>query len=76
MNHANQGPMNPRRCFRCQGLGSVAADCPNHRVITLAEWDAVKEEVAKEEKEASLEALEEEEEEVIAEADEGNASAS
>jgi len=63
--------MNPRRCFKCQGLGHIAADCPNCRVITLAEWDAVEEEVAEEEKEESVEATEEEEEEVIAEADEG-----
>jgi len=40
-------------------------------VITLAEWDAVKEEVAEEEIEESDETLKEEEEEVIAEADEG-----
>ena len=40
-------------------------------MITLAEWDAVKEEVVEEEKEESIEIPEEEEEEVIAEADEG-----
>jgi len=40
-------------------------------VITLAEWDAVKEEGVKEEKEESFETNEEEEEEVMAEADEG-----
>jgi len=71
MNRSNQGPMNLRRCFKCQGLGHIAAYCPNHRVISLAQWDAVKEEMAEEEKEESIEALEEEEEEVIAEADEG-----
>jgi len=27
------------------------ADCPNRRVITLAEWDAMKEDVVEEEKE-------------------------
>jgi len=69
-NRVPQGPMNPRRCFKCQGLGHVAADCPNRRVITLAEWDAVKEEVVEEEKDESVETLEEEEEEVIDEADE------
>ena len=36
-NRAPQGPMNPRRCFKSQGLGHVVADCPNRRVITLAE---------------------------------------
>ena len=59
-----------RRYFKCQGLGHIAADCPNRRVITLAEWDAVKEKVTEEEKEESVEATEEEEE-IIAEADEG-----
>jgi len=62
--------MNPRRCFKCQGLGHIATDCPNRTVITLAEWDAVKEEVAEEEKEETIEANEEEEEEIIAKADE------
>jgi len=70
-NRPSQGPMNPRRCFKYQGLGHIAADCPNRRVITLAEWDAMKEEVAEEEKEESVEATEEKKEEVIAEADEG-----
>ena len=70
-NRSVQGPLNPRRCFKCQGLGHVAADCPNRRVITLAEWDAVKEDVVEEETEESVETPEEEEEEVIAEADEG-----
>ena len=62
--------MNPRRCLKCQGLGHIAVVCPNRRVITLAEWDAVKEEVAEEEKEETIEANEEEEEEIIAKADE------
>jgi len=69
-NRSKQGPLNPGRCFKCQGLGHVAADCPNRRVITLAEWDAVKEEVVEEETEESVEIPEEEEEKVIAEADE------
>ena len=47
------------------------ADCPNWRVITLAEWDAAKEEVAEEEKEESVEATKQEEEEFITKADEG-----
>jgi len=63
--------MNPRRCFKCQGLGHITADCPNRRVITLAEWDAVKEEVVEEEKEKDIESPKEEEEEVITEANEG-----
>ena len=40
-------------------------------MITLAKWDAMKEEVPEEEKEESVEASKEEEEEIIAEADEG-----
>ena len=40
-------------------------------MITLAEWNEVKEEIEEEEKEESVETPEEEEEEFIAEADEG-----
>jgi len=40
-------------------------------VITLAEWDAAKEEVAEEEKEESVEATKQEEEEFITKADKG-----
>ena len=29
-----------RRCFRCQGLGHIASECPNKRVVTLAEYQA------------------------------------
>ncbi|XP_022032947.1 uncharacterized protein LOC110934061 [Helianthus annuus] len=32
-----------RRCFRCQGLGHIASECPNKRVITLAEFEALSE---------------------------------
>jgi len=50
--------MNPRRCFKCQGLGRIVADCPNRRVITLVEWDAVKEDVVEEEKQEDVESQE------------------
>jgi len=60
--------MNARRRFKCQGLGRIAADCPNRRVITLAEWDAVKDEVVEEEKDEDVESPEEEKEDVIAKA--------
>jgi len=61
--------MNPRRCFKCEGLGHVVADCLNWKLITLAEWEAVKDELAEEEKEEDVGSHEEEE--VIAEADDG-----
>ena len=35
LDYQNQNP-HPRRCFKCQGLSHVAADCTNRRVITLA----------------------------------------
>ena len=68
-NRPNPSPKKLRRCFKCQGLGHIAADCPNRRVIMLAKWDAVKEEVVEEEKEEDIESPEEEE--VIVEAYEG-----
>nr|GEY93418.1 hypothetical protein [Tanacetum cinerariifolium] len=29
----------PRRCFRCQRLGHIASECPNKKMITLAEFE-------------------------------------
>jgi len=61
--------MNPKRC---QGLGHITADCPNQKVITLAEWEVVKDEVVEEEKEEDIEHNgDEDREEVIEEANEG-----
>ncbi|KAD6118682.1 hypothetical protein E3N88_09953 [Mikania micrantha] len=31
----------PRRCFRCQGLGHIASECPNKRIVTLAELEEI-----------------------------------
>jgi len=31
-------PTNARRCFRCQGLGHIASECPNKRLVTLVEY--------------------------------------
>nr|GFA72446.1 hypothetical protein CTI12_AA373220 [Tanacetum cinerariifolium] len=31
----------PRRCFRYQGLGHIASECPNKKMITLAEYEGV-----------------------------------
>ena len=46
----NPGPTNPRRCFKCQGLGHITSNYPNCNVITLAEWAAMKEEFEEDEK--------------------------
>ena len=51
--------MSARRCFKCQGLGHIASDCPNRKVITLAEWETMKEE---EKEDVEEESVEEEEE--------------
>jgi len=32
----NPNPMSNIRCFKCQGLGHIASECPNRKVITLA----------------------------------------
>nr|GEV62317.1 hypothetical protein [Tanacetum cinerariifolium] len=29
----------PCRCFRCQGLGHIASECPNKRMISLADFE-------------------------------------
>ena len=64
--------MSNRRCFKCQGLRHITSDCPNRRIITLAEWDAVREENKEEEqKEYEEEEQEDEYEEVVEAADEG-----
>ena len=55
--------MSARRCFKCQGLGRIASDCPNQKVVTLMEWQTVEDEEKKEEEE---EAVEEEKEEELA----------
>jgi len=64
--------MSTRRCFKCQELGHITSDCPNRKVITLAEWIAVDEQEKEEEIQGESEAnLEENLEEVKEEADEG-----
>ncbi|GJX15256.1 gag-pol polyprotein [Tanacetum coccineum] len=32
-------PKAPRRCFRCQGLGHIASECPNKRLVTLTDFE-------------------------------------
>ena len=64
--------MSNRTCFKCQGLGHIASDCPNQKVITLSEWSTVKEVFEEEEIEDESEhELEETQEEVVEETDEG-----
>ena len=33
-----------RRCFKCQGLGHMAYECPNRRVVALVEKEEAEEE--------------------------------
>lgn len=35
----NSNPAGPRvlRCFRCQGVGHIARECPNKQLVTLVE---------------------------------------
>ena len=68
-------PLNPhekRRCYKCQGFGHIASDCPNRRVITLREFRELEEAEVEEEEENEKEVhLMECEEEYVEEADEG-----
>jgi len=64
--------MSNRRCFKCQGAGHIASDCPNHKVITLAKWSALKEVFEEEKNDDDCEdKLEQTQEEVMKEANEG-----
>jgi len=59
-------------CFKCQGLGDIAQEFANKKVITMAEWATVKEEFEEEEMTCESEPeLEETQDEVSEEADEG-----
>ena len=77
-NPPSQTRSNPKsntlgRCFKCQGLGHIASECPNRRIVSLAEWEANKEEQEKEDRALCLmeKSQEEEQEEVVEEDDEG-----
>jgi len=74
--HANstKEPLNPKskiRCFRCQGLGHIASECPNKRVVTLTEYQASFEEFEEEEEDEREVFLGENIEEIEAGPDEG-----
>ena len=47
-------PHERRRCFRCQGLGHIASECPNKRIVTLAKFQASFEEFEEEEGEQEV----------------------
>ena len=67
-------PLNPherRRCYRCQGFGHIASDCPNKRVITLIEYRGLEEEERMEEENEKELHLAMDEEEYVEEADDG-----
>lgn len=36
---SSQSKPQPRRCYKCQGLGHISLDCPNKRTITLMEYE-------------------------------------
>ncbi|GJW99952.1 putative nucleotidyltransferase, ribonuclease H [Tanacetum coccineum] len=38
-NQTIETPKAPRKCFRCQGIGHIASECPNKRLITLADFE-------------------------------------
>ena len=44
----NPAPNAFKRCFRCQGLGHIASECPNKRVVTLVEYQTHEEEMEEE----------------------------
>jgi len=63
--------MSNRGRFKCPGLGHVASDCPNRKVIALAEYAVVKQAFEEEGKEEDFENDLEETQEVVEEDDEG-----
>ena len=54
-----------RRCFKCQGIGHIAYDCPNKNIVTLIE------EESEEEKEANDKVQSDEEDVELIQPDQG-----
>jgi len=52
-----QNPVDKKRCFRGQGLGHFASECPNKRVATLVEYQGSYEELEEENNEREKELL-------------------
>ena len=46
--------MSTRSHFKCQGLGHVASDCPNRKVIFFGRWESMKGEEKEEEEEETV----------------------
>jgi len=49
--------MDKKRCFHCQGLVHYASECPNKRMVTLAEYQASCNELEEENDEGEKELL-------------------
>ena len=49
--------MGHKRCFKYQGLGHIVSNCPDHKVIALAKWKAIREDEKGEEKKEEEEVL-------------------
>jgi len=60
-----------RRCYKCQAFGHIALHCPNRKVITLLEYQALEETELREERSDKEVHLTEFEEECVEETDEG-----
>jgi len=64
-------PYEKKRCYKCQGFGHIASDCPNRKVITLVEYQELQEAELKEEGSNKEVHLMEIKEECVVEVDEG-----
>jgi len=70
---SSKEPLNSfeEKCYKCQGFGHIASDCPNRKVLTLVEYQAPKEaEIGEEVSEKEIHLMEYEDE-CVEESDEG-----